>query len=88
MQPSSFGRTQKIFIGVLFFPFYVASGAFLTGLMSPAEWAALVQFLAVTVAVPFFGFGQAGKMWGKTPAPTPAPENPPDNPPTTPPAGP
>lgn len=59
------GRTQQLFIGVLLAPFTVASiGLFLDKVDAPT-WVSFLQFLAVSVVSPFFGFGAAHKVMSK-----------------------
>lgn len=57
-----FGRTQLIAIGVLAGPFVMASAFVWFGKMTPTEWSGFIQFLALSVAVPFFGIGAAHKV--------------------------
>lgn len=69
---SGLGRTQQIFVGVLLAPFAVASaGLFLDKIDAPT-WVAFLQFLAVSVVSPFFGFGAAHKtLTDRKAAPSP-----------------
>lgn len=59
------GRTQKIAIGVLAAPFVISSVFVFAGKMTAGEWTAHIQFLALSVAVPFFGMGAAKKVLEK-----------------------